>query len=562
MSKKKSTDTQPKVLTLEYRLAELPSSQHRAGLAGLVMMIRWLERQGIPEEAICTLESLDEDFVRVVLSQAGVRMLFDEAYAAAREEQPFPALRTKGKGDDKQIVPPLEEREVEKTDPKTGKTKLQKMYVYPVVVPRGSFLMDLDPTYQDEQGDWIKLWRDMLWNVPRGVPTTRNPYEKRSEGTFTEDADKAWTELLQPSEFPVDLPSTYYLGAQANNAENVPFKDRARYQFLLHFWPFTAQIYVPAVLDGDGNREFKGYALAIPDVGQLESFCDELPVVLRNRGQERSGYRPRDAVVSLAAEGALDIYQRLKERLIVREGALRTSDLLLGVDVLHLEKQGNNVRLLSSTRLEPEDRMVDEYAVLRKVLWNPLFARQRLINLVNNRPWYAGFDSLLSTTSDKLTIRSDTFRHDARNAFQHEGIMTESTILDPEPTGVPTSTPGHESLVYRLVSIYLSRKLQGKYDLTWEKCKGNPSREKEYREKKEKLAREAFLALRGRTDSDFVQYFVSTLCSVPQALGEPAFVSLARALDRETDKIRTLTMLALSAQSPYTTNQKGESNGQ
>ena len=29
------------ILTLEYNLAELPSSQHRAGLAGLVLMVEW-----------------------------------------------------------------------------------------------------------------------------------------------------------------------------------------------------------------------------------------------------------------------------------------------------------------------------------------------------------------------------------------------------------------------------------------------------------------------------------------------------------------------------------------
>jgi CRISPR-associated protein Cmx8 len=271
-------------------------------------------------------------------------------------------------------------------------------------------------------------------------------------------------------------------------------------------------------------------------------------------------------VISLAVESALDVCQRLRERLALREGATRTSDLLLGVDVLHFEKpEKKNARLLSSTRLEPEDRMVDRYTVLRSVLWNPLFIRQRLTNLVYDRSWYAGFDNLLSTVSEELTIHSNTFRHDALCAFQHEGTMIEpTTVSNAELTGnLPVSTPGHESLVYRLVGIYLGRKLKGKYGLVWEECKGNPGKEKEYWEKKEKLAREAFLALRCRIDSDFVQYFVSTLCSVPQVLNEPAFVSLARALDQETDKIRTLTMLALSAQSPYSTDkQKGENNGQ
>ena len=43
---KKKTVPGIEVLELDYNLAELPSSQHRAGLAGLVLMVQWLKRQG------------------------------------------------------------------------------------------------------------------------------------------------------------------------------------------------------------------------------------------------------------------------------------------------------------------------------------------------------------------------------------------------------------------------------------------------------------------------------------------------------------------------------------
>src|SRR5262249_6297739 len=134
------------------------------------------------------------------------------------------------------------------------------------------------------------------------------------------DSAAAWRELRQPLDYTVDLPSTYFVGAQTNNAENVPFKDRARFQFLLHFWPYVAQIYVPAVINNEGKRDFIGYALAIPDVANLELFCEELPLMLRGRGTEMSGYRPRDCIVDFAVEGALDMLWRLQERLIQLEG--------------------------------------------------------------------------------------------------------------------------------------------------------------------------------------------------------------------------------------------------
>ena len=91
------------------------------------------------------------------------------------------------------------------------------------------------------------------------------------------------------------------------------------------------------------------------------------------------------------------------------------------------------------------------------------------------------------------------------------------------------------------------KKLKGKYDLDWTTVKGTP-REKDYRENKEKLARDAFLAIRSRSNKeDFIEYFVSTICSVSQHLNQQAYLKVAEDLFSRTEDIRTLTMLALSA---------------
>lgn len=104
-----------------------------------------------------------------------------------------------------------------------------------------------------------------------------------------------------------------------------------------------------------------------------------------------------------------------------------------------------------------------------------------------------------------------------------------------------------EEIVYRLVGTYISAKLKSKYQLEWtEGYKGTP-KEGEYNEKKGKIAREAFLAIRSRTESDFIDYFASTLCAFPQFLNEQGYATLAKALHEESDKVRTLAMLALSA---------------
>lgn len=543
------------VLELDYNLAELPSSQHRAGLAGLVLMVRWLERNK-SRKGICELARLDEHGATLRIDQTGLRELFDESYAASKEEQGEPKLR-KNKSDE--IVPPIREEVRQETD-KTGKIKEKKYYFYPVTIPRGAFLVDYDPSAKDDNGVWIKLWRDMIWGILRGVDATRRPFKERSEGQFTEDADKAWQALQRAADYAVDLPSTYFIGAQASNAENVPFKDRARSQFLLHFWAFVAQVYVPAILTYDkkkkeGKPKDVGYAITIPDVANLEAFCDELPKVLqRDRSAEAHSYfrrRPNESVIDLAAEGALDLMNKLNQRLAAEVGNQSVSDLLLGVDVVHLEKQGNNIRLWGTARIDPTQSMIDEYARVKGMFRYALFRRQRLLNVLNERQWFTGFGSLLSTTDSEQTIGSRFFRADVRTAFKDsmQGVQSTKGEQDKVNAEAPKQAANQtsvEDLIYQLVGTYITAKLRSKHQLEWKGVQGSP-KEAEYGEKKTKIAKDAFLSVRSRTGDDFVEYFVSTLCSFPQFLNEEGYATLAQALHTDTDKVRTLTLLALSA---------------
>jgi CRISPR-associated protein Cmx8 len=545
------------VLELDYNLAELPSSQHRAGLAGLVLMVRWLDRLKKSDSTFTGISSftrVDEYGATLQIDQTGLRELFNQTYGASKEEQGRDAVLKNKK---KEIISPLREEKKTITDPKTGKSKEKTVYIYPVVVPRGAFLAAYDPSAIDDKGIWIKLWRDMIWGILRGVPATRRPFDERSAGQFTEDADKLWQDLQRPIDYTVDLPSTYFIGAQASNAENVPFKDRARSQFLLHFWPFVAQVYVPARLIYDNKTkqtktEFVGYALAIPDVADLEDFCDELPAVLQNsRGVEMAGYRPRDSVIDLAAEGALDLMNKLNQRLAVVAGKQSVSDLLLGVDVVHLEKQGNNVRLWGTARIDPTQSMIDEYARVKGMFREALFRRQRLLNTLNEREWFSGFGALLSTKDSEQTIGSRFFRADARAAFKDsvqgdEPMKGEQDIVDTDETKQLANQSSVEDLIYQLIGTYITAKLRSKYQLDWRGVQGS-TKEKEYGDRKTKIAKDAFLSVRSRTGDDFVEYFVSTLCSFPQFLSEDGYATIAKALNTDSDQVRTLTLLALSA---------------
>ncbi len=525
--------------TERWNLAELPSSQHKAGLAGLAICVQYLARKDKRDrKGVCEIVSLDATGLTLLVDRDGMQALFDDVYDASLDEQerdkPFQNKKTKAD------VPAKRTLERQVTD-KKGVEKTKTIYIYDQVVPRGGVIDEWDAAPQGTKKLWLKLWRDLVWTTLRGVPATREAYELRAEKTPASDGVDAWDALVQRPLESVPLPSTYYLGAQATTAENVSFRDRARMQVLLHFWPFAVPIYRPSVVDRDGNRDFVGYALVVPDIVDLIGFVTDWAKVARERGCEASGYVPRDAVVDLPAEAGLDLGRRAFQQIALREGVASTKPWLTAVDVFHIEKEGNNVRTRSVMRVDLDRARVDAYARTKAAYWSADFRRRRIMNILENRgQWSHGYGRLCSVTPEALTIKDSKFRHDCRVAFTE----VEMTQNEEETT--------LEHRVYRMIRSYVAQRVAIKHgkDWTWDRVKGT-SREKDFNEKKGDIARHAFLAVRSRTGSDFVGYFTSTICSVPQYLGEAGFIEVARALhdDKQVEHVRSLTLLALSANS-------------
>jgi CRISPR-associated protein Cmx8 len=406
----------------------------------------------------------------------------------------------------------------------------------------------------------------MLWNIIRGVPATRNPFNNRSNSQkYCQDAEKLWKDMNTP-EKAIGQSGNYYLGAMASTAENIPTKDIIRHQFLLNFSPFVFQIYRPSTLNKDGKREFNSYALVIPDVANLKKFCLAFPKVLQERDSTKLAYLPREAIIDLAEEGALNFFL-LQERIARETGDQMIRNFILGAEIFHAEKSGNSIKFQSISYIEPISSMKDRYAQIKDSYWCPWFRKQRLLNLLNSQPnpedyngvlietypWI-GFDSLLSRIPTKW-LQDPYFSHDARELFKVEILQNQG---ETKVKNTSTKIREYAEIVYKVCQSYVLSKLESKYELTWEKCQKGLQKEKDYNEKKTKIANEAFLAVRSRNESQaFIDYFVSTLYPFVK---KDEFAQFADDLFNKTDEIRALTLLALSSQ--FSSSKKEESQDQ
>ena len=554
-------------IELDYKLAELPSAQHRAGLAGLVLMVRELRQQPWffeRDNPVVEFSDISEYSAKLKLNLEGLKAIFDLAYKASIDIR-WTTKKDK-KRDYKEDEIRIREEKVLVGKKKTEKIKSITEYQYKVVVPHGAFLPVWDKSSDEEdKGLWIKLWRDMLWNIVRGVPATRNSFNNRCDGqTYSQDVEKIWQELNNP-EKQVGQSGNYFLGAMASNAENVSTKDLVKYQFLLHFWVFVAQVYCPMTLDKDGKREFSGYAIAVPDVANIVDFCDEFQGALEARESQKFGYLPREAVIDIPEEGALDLLRLLRQRISRKTGAQTLEDLILGVELIHAQKVGNNIKIRSISYVEPIMSQVDRYAEIQNAYWCPWFRKQRLLNLLNSQPKsdepdaplieipaWSGFGDVLSRIPRKWLL-DPYFSHDACELFNIEGEIKMKNDIRKEA-----------QIVYQVCQHYVLSKLESKYQMAWNKEKktatesGKPIAQAKFAEKKYKIANEAFLAVRSRTENQaFIDYFVSTL--YPYVRKEE-FAEFAEKLFNQTDEIRALTLLALASQFPSSKKSEEDTN--
>jgi CRISPR-associated protein Cmx8 len=571
---KKSSAAAVESVTVKYDLFDLPTAQHKAGLAGLVLQLRHMAKKerGLPAESIPEVVDFTPTAVAIRFTPKSVQGLFDELYDASTEEV---AVKSRWQVDPKRV------EETEEPDPDNpDKTRKVKRFIYDVIQPRGRFLRDHLPDQMDPTKDWHKLWRDMLWAIPRGNPQSRKPFQQRAGQKPCDEGKAVWDDLVRVEKareknevYTAEVSSSLWLGAQAVNAEAIPFRGRAEQTLLLHFWPLTALIFVPQRIDNDGESAFVGFTLAIPEVADLEFFCEDYPRLLHDLTSDIRAFRPAAAVIDLPAQAALEFMEHLARLAAFKTEKKRIGDSVSSVEYLHLVKIGNNVKSMAAGRVAPKPGLLEKYEAVvgtrdRPAPYkNPLFRAGLLLALLRDLDWHECMGSIFAErpwpffVRDEKTPRSlPWFALDAarkleaeiekhRQAREVHRNMTDAAPESPLPL-----------LIHRLVRDYVQRRTEEKSGHKWEDFKDKKIKDEKtnreridvpeaYREAKEKIASGIFLEMRSRREQDFIDHFTATFCSVKQYLPEADFRIVAQALLTKAEDVKTLTLLALSANS-------------
>jgi hypothetical protein len=517
-------------ITLTFDLFDLPTAQHRAGLAGLILQIDAMGQDGYRKNSklVPVIEDLTPTSATISFTSDSMQGVFDELYEAKLVEV---VVAAKWPGETK---PKPGDYFIQKKDPKTGELKQAPGFAYDVVQPQAPCLK----RHLEGQGDaWLELWRQMVWSIPRGGNNVRSraPFIDRANHQPCGDGATIWTEVVEfqdrraKSEFMTrPISGALMLGAQAVNAEAVSFAGRVDHNLLLHFWQLVVLTFVPQVVSKkDAKVERVGYVLAIPDVADLVEFRHVFPAILQGLEAKDPKHTPDGARLDLPDQACLEVLRRLSEgrkggegpadregsrsaddsatehgqrttsevrsrrhagigridrpgarqALATETAAEKWGDCIRAVESYHMFKLGNNVKILSIARVADRPGLVDDYQRIKKSFRNPLFRAARMRAILQGQPWHWGMIELFAEYPYHffLEIEGETpeylphFGRDAKALFAAH--QQEIRGMTPNEMNEDETIKRLGIIVRNLVTSYVNRKAAKKLGLDWDDFK-------------------------------------------------------------------------------------------
>jgi len=500
-------------IDFEYRLLELPTPFHGAGLIGAKIVIDYCRSSG-SFHGKCELTS---DTAVFRLSQDDVSALVRAMYLSEVEERGS-SLGSPDESGDKGDEGEEDEGEPEAQAEEKSKTpsRSQKQPAKPkkTIVPLVKFISLLDPSGSELPRN---LYRKLLWAIRSGAPA-RKIYE--NPAAQEKKAQEMWEMLVSPKKqsCPQDIAGHDLLGSQSRTCDRVPmYGGEGRLAFLLPFWTVAAWVYPVICQDSDGALASEGLAVAVPVIGDLKEFAGAYVRASRNASATLKPHYwmksvPFDSVIPLPRAAAMDSFLCLKREVEELKAARALADgyateegvpeVLLATEVYYLARNGRSHQVRDVFRLAPQETVLNRFERARKSYRNPLFLRRLLQNILLGLPWFSHFDREVESLSSKYlsaalsdaddtTVYGKDFFMDANKAFDCE--KDPAYIMD--------------VIVCSIAQAYVNKYMEDRAD--------EKSSDAEKRKIKNDGARKAFYQFRHMPLSIFPSKFIEEIGDLP-----------------------------------------------
>lgn len=418
-------------VTISWSLFDLPTAQHKAGLAGLYAYVTELPKIAPDEQDYPSVVSVSPSSLKIRFSEATFKTLFNDLYAGQWEED-----RPVKKKLDKESA----SIKLKRVEEKDG----EKLYVYERLIPRANFIRYMRDNNPNDP--WVKLWQSAVRRVLRAGGGTEKIFSEPNTKAYdnSKELKKLWQDLLKTSTKAtpknVDVPTAVYVGAEGTNAERIKFKGDITHNLLLHFWCLMSPVYPLRMVEFTKKEKakfsYKGFVWVIPEVADLKKFDALSKKFLINRKPEVKGRFPAQSIIDLRGEGVLVyLHALIQQKVKGLEAAIAS------MDIYHLDKRGNNVKMLAAENMPFADakKRMGKYQRIVEGKHHFLFKKLLLDNLLNGDAWYQNFAKMAADIPAEFFVESPKtppdlggFGSSVRGKFQ--GIIRHNKEAQHEQT--------------------------------------------------------------------------------------------------------------------------------
>jgi CRISPR-associated protein Cmx8 len=562
---------------------------HRAGIAGLLLQIRTMERASEEDKedfVIPQYEPIhDGRGIRIKFTKESFHSLMRERYQAVFIEKVSGKERDKPSKEEKDQQE-AENNVVEAEEGKKTKKKLPTPKRYICKWPRveGRFVYyDLFPLLRSfEVFEANEIWqqhaRDAMWKSYYSIYKTQGVFKFYSEFEEGGQINDLWEALLEKQR--IGLRKQYYPSVFDKNLKGVEINEQVENALLLHFWPLVATHFIPVSLKIDKDKktgqkilrhDWQRPVVVIPDVVNAENFVSDFIEHLGTLGETPSGKLYDDGrYIATPLEASLAFFfAPRKARGTSNKIGTRGAEVYVFRQRPKIDKQPLVTSIVNES-FEPQ--LVNEYErLMKKKITSLPFRAICVENLLEKRGLYEGFERLVDQYPLELFVAIKPKDKVARRFNRHGYQMARSlfnefrSIKEKERKNMNGAEPTIPSLIWRITRSYVRWRASSKADPPVDESRLNALFEKRRNKQtftadEEKLLKrynaavgdvveKLFIDFRGYREMEaFANAFTETLFRAPQNLKPELADKLQPFYEgAEWESGRRLVLMAISA---------------